>query len=131
MKKLALAVMLLAGSAHAARSVTYSWTEPDLDTWSGCTTAVTSSCILGFNLYNVTSGRSLVNQTIVPTPAGANGSTVIDYISSAAMPLGSLSVVATAVYLDNTGAQLESVDSLPFTGVIKVNPPATLSFIAK
>lgn len=78
-----------------------------------CVSAV-KSCVSGFNIYDVTSGR--VKLGSINNPAGASGSIqVTGDLTLTNVAYGTHSIVATAAYYDGNGDPGESADSLPGT----------------
>lgn len=119
---LILAAVLWAAPTHVV-TATLSY---DFSVDNACSATVTTSCLLQFNIYDITGGQTPVKLFSIPAPSGANG--VVNGItgSSAAIPLksGLRTFAATAQMSDGTESDPNASTA---TATVKPGKPVNFS----
>jgi len=126
-----LAVVLFAANLLAQPSVVATWNDPNQGAFANCSATVTANCLAGYNLYDTTNGRTKLNSTVIPVPAGAMPTTLVTYTLGPYPNLGSRTIVATEAYVDGFGTAQESADSNTAAFIVKPASPASLSITVK
>jgi len=106
-----LVAVLFAANLWAQTTVVANWNDPNQGVISNCSISVTTNCLNGYNLYDTTTSRTILNSSIIPIPNGATSSTVISYTLGTYTTLLSRTIVATVVFMDTNGNPGESGDS--------------------
>jgi hypothetical protein len=118
---------VLAATITANLTVTYS-TSSTVDSsnhWPACSATVTTFCIAGFDLFDTTSGKTLLFQIANATTASGT-QTIIQTNTVTPFSYGTHTFVVDISYVGSSGPAVDGQDSLPTTAAYNPLNPGTV-----